>query len=65
MTSQNKFDLANLLWMFDESLCKVIRYLEDGNAEKALIRANEIHNTIGKLKCHLVGETHNAVEKRI
>ena len=44
------YDLPNLLCMFDESLAKLIRHLEDGNPEKALMRAKEMRGAIKKLK---------------
>ena len=65
MTKQDRYDIGNLLCMFDESLCKLIQHLENGNPDKALIRAREMRGAIGKLKSHCVGEIHNNVEKKI
>jgi len=60
-----KYDLGNLLCMFDESLIKLINHLESGYPDRALIRAIEMHKAIAKLKGHCVGEVHSNVERKI
>jgi hypothetical protein len=59
------YDLGNLLCMFEESLIKLIRHLEAGYPDRALIRATEMHKAITKLKAHAVGEVHSNVEKKL
>ena len=61
----SKFDLANLLCMFDESLMKIITHLENGNIERALNRARETHKAIDKILGHCVGDYHTEIERRI
>lgn len=60
-----KYDLGNLLCMFEESLIKLIRHLEMGYPDRALMRAVEMHRAVVKLKDHAVGAVHNNVEKEI
>lgn len=60
-----KFNLPNLLLMFDESIVKIIDHLEAGRTEKALTRAKETHKAIDKILGHCVTECHREVEKRI
>ena len=60
-----KYDLGNLLCMFEESLIKLIRHLETGYPDRALIRALEMHRIVTKLKDHAVGTVHNNVERKI
>lgn len=52
------YDLGNLLCMFDESLEKLIKHLEGGYPDRALIRAREMKKAIEKLKCHTVDKTY-------
>ena len=59
------YDLGNLLCMFEESILKLIRHLETGYPDRALIRAVEMHRVIVKLKDHAVGTVHNNVERKI
>jgi hypothetical protein len=44
--------------MFDESLDKLIKHLESGYPDRALIRAKEMRKAIEKLKCHSVDQTY-------
>lgn len=60
-----KFDLGNLLCMFDESLSKIIKHLEDGYPDRALIRSKKTHTALQKLINHCVGEFHKEVEKKL
>lgn len=60
-----RYDLGNLLCMFEESLIKLIRHLETGYPDRALIRALEMHKVVTKLKSHAVGTVHNNVERKI
>jgi hypothetical protein len=53
-----KYDLGNLLCMFDESLDKLIKHLESGYPDRALVRAKETKKVIEKLKCHCVDQTY-------
>ncbi len=57
------YDLGNLLCMFDESLDKLIKHLEGGYPDRALIRAKEMKKAIEKLKGHCVAETYT--EKKL
>jgi len=59
-----KYDLPNLLCMFDESLCKLILHIEVGNAGKALMRAKEMRQAVKKLKDH-IGYTDEEVAERL
>jgi len=65
MTANERYEFINLIFMFDESLCRIIKHLEAGTPDKALLKAKEIHIVIEKLKSHLVGDVHNDVEKKI
>ena len=60
-----KYDMGNLLCMWEESLTKLIRHLETGYPDRALIRAIEMHKAITKLKAYCVGDVHNDVERKI
>ena len=59
------YDIGNLLCMFDEDLDKLIKHLEMGNPDKALMRAKEMRGSISKLKDHCVGDVHSRVERKI
>jgi hypothetical protein len=59
------YDLGNLLCMFDESLIKLIRHLESGYPDRALMRAQEMHKAIERLKNHCQPEVHNHIEGRL
>ena len=60
-----KYDMGNLLCMWEESLLKLIRHLEAGYPDRALVRAVEMHKAIVKLKAHCVGAVHNDVERKL
>lgn len=47
-----KYDLQNLLCMWDESLLKVIDHLRQGFPDRALLRCTEMHKALTKLKDH-------------
>lgn len=71
--------IGNLLCMFDESLSeldesvsKIVRHLERGYPERALMRAQEtqkkivkMQKIVDKVKKHACGDLHNNVEKEI
>ena len=59
------YDLGNLLCMFEESLIKLIRHLEMGYPDRALMRAVEMHKAVTKLKAYAVGEVHSEIEKKL
>jgi hypothetical protein len=42
------FDKANMLTIFDESLSRIIKHLDEGHPEKALIRAQETQKAFRK-----------------
>ena len=59
------FDLGNLLTMFLESTDKIIRHLEEGYPDRALIRAKKTRDALQKLVNHCIGPYHNGVEKNL
>jgi len=61
----NRYDLGNLLCMFDESLGKLINHLETGYPDRALIRAKEMRRAIDKLKKHACPAVHNHIERKL
>lgn len=44
--------MSNLLCNWDMSLLKVIKHLEEGRPDSALIRAKEMHKFLTKMKEH-------------
>ena len=48
-----RFDLPNLLYMFDESLRRLINHLETGHPDRALIRAKEMSKAVQKIMQHI------------
>lgn len=58
-------DLVNILCMFDEGLCKIIKHLEASNSDKAYMRAVDMHKAIDKMKNHYLAQIHCEIEKKI
>lgn len=59
------YDLRNLLCMFDTSLDKLVKHLEAGYPDRALMRAKEMQRVVEKLKCHCVHEYHDYAERKL
>jgi hypothetical protein len=60
-----RYDLGNLLMMFDESCEKIIRHLEDGYPDRALMRARETRKALRKLMDHCAEHLEKEICKRI
>lgn len=59
------YDLGNLLMMFDESCQKIIRHLEDGYPDRALIRARKTHEALQKVIAHCVPALDQEIGRKI
>jgi hypothetical protein len=63
--SVKPWGLGNLLMMFDESIQKIIKHLEDGHPDRALFRAKLIHDAVQKIMNRCVPEVHTDIEKKL